>query len=138
LRQEIFGTIAAFAERRYPGDADAVTRSVEVSWSETELTRLMIRHPQIALNALKILGRQLHETQDRVREVSTQSDERRVAHSLLRLARQFGRDSALGTTIELPLRRRDVADIAATTIYSVSRLLTGWEARGWLVTRDQN
>ncbi len=134
---EIFGTIAAFADRRYPGDADAMLRSVEVSWSESDLTKLMNRNPQIALNALRILGRRLHETQDRLREVSTQPVERRVAHTLLRLVHQFGRVTSLGTTIDLPLRRRDVADIAGTTLYSVSRVLTNWENRDWLITREQ-
>lgn len=134
---EIFGAAAAFTDRRYPGDADAVAPSVEVSWSEAELIKLIHRHPQIGLNALKIMGRRLNELQNRLREVSTQPVERRVAHTLLRLVRQFGREEPRGTTIGLPLRRKDIADIAGTTLYSVSRSLTNWEKRGLLVTRDR-
>lgn len=111
--------------------------SVVVSWSEADLIRLVHRHPQIALNTLRIMGRRLAELQNRLREVSTQSVERRVAHTILRLVRQFGREGSLGTTIGVSLRRKDIADIAGTTLYSVSRALTNWEKRGLLFTRDQ-
>lgn len=110
--------------------------SVEVSWSEAELLGLINRHPQVAQNALKIMGKRLSELQNRLREVTTQSVERRVAHTVLRLVQQFGRGGPLGTTIGLPLRRKDIADIAGTTLYSVSRALTNWEKRGLLITRD--
>ncbi len=112
--------------------------SVVVSWSEADLIRLIHRHPQVALNALRIMGRRLAELQNRLREVSTQSVERRVAHTILRLVRQFGREESFGTTIGLSLRRKDIADIAGTTLYSVSRALTNWEKRGLLFTRDQS
>ncbi len=134
---EMFGAAAAFANRRYPADADAMEPSVEVSWSESDLLKLMHRHPQIAINALKFTSRRLHEVQERLRELSTQPVRRRIAHTILRLIRQFGRDGPGGTTIELPLRRKDIADIAGTTLYSVSRALTNWEKRGLLVTRGQ-
>lgn len=112
--------------------------SVVVSLSEADLIRLIHRHPQVALNALRIMGRRLAELQNRLREVSTQSVERRVAHTILRLVRQFGREESFGTTIGLSLRRKDIADIAGTTLYSVSRALTNWEKRGLLFTRDQS
>jgi len=134
---DIFGVAAAFADRRYPCDADALASCVEVSWSEADFAKLMHRHPQIALNAVKIMGRRLSELQDRVREVSTQSVERRLAHTVLRLLSQFGRDAPQGRTIALPLRRKDIADIAGTTLYSASRSLTDWERRGLLFTREQ-
>ena len=134
---EIFGAAAAFSERRYPADADAMAPSIEVSWSEVELTKLINRHPQIALNALRIMGKRLSELQNRVREISTQSVERRIAHTVLRLVRQFGKEESLGTSIGFPLRRKDIADIAGTTLYSVSRALTSWEKRGLLTTRGQ-
>ena len=134
---EIFGVAAAFTDHRYPADADTMAPSVVVSWSEADLIRLIHRHPQVALNALRVMGRRLAELQNRLREVSTQSVERRVAHTILRLVRQFGREESLGTTIGLSLRRKDIADIAGTTLYSVSRALTDWEKRGLLFTRDQ-
>jgi len=134
---EMFGTVALFTDRRYPADAETMTDAIETSWSEGDLLKLMHRHPQIAVNALKIFGKRLQEVQDRVREVSTQRVEKRISHAILRLARQAGHETDGGTEITFPLRRKDIADLCATTLYSVSRVLTAWEKAGWLVTRDQ-
>ncbi|MDQ0333480.1 CRP-like cAMP-binding protein [Mesorhizobium sp. YL-MeA3-2017] len=134
---EMFGTMALFTDRRYPADAETLTEVVEVSWSEPDLLKVMTRYPQIAINALKIVGRRIQEAQYRVRELSTQPVDRRVAHTLLRLAKQAGRRAQDGVTIPFPLRRKDIADICGTTLYSVSRVLTAWERQGFLVSQDQ-
>lgn len=34
------------------------------------------------------------------------------------------------------MRRRDVADIAGTTLHTTSRILTSWERAGLLVTKN--
>jgi hypothetical protein len=39
--------------------------------------------------------------------------------------------------IRFPLRRKDIADIAGTTLYSASRILSAWERAGWLKTLDR-
>jgi CRP-like cAMP-binding protein len=120
-------------DRRYPADATALAETVEGSWSEAELLDLMTRHPQIAINAIRIIGRRLQEMQNRTRELATQRAERRIAHALMRLARQSGYSTAAGTAIPFPLRRKDVADVAGTTLHTASRILTGWEKAGLLI-----
>jgi CRP-like cAMP-binding protein len=134
---EMFGAMALFTNRRYPADAETMTDAVEASWSESDLSILMNRYPRIAINALTIAGKRLQEVQERLRELATQPVERRVAQMLLRLSGQFGQKTADGRTIGIPLRRKDIADICGTTLYSVSRALTAWEKQGLLVTRDQ-
>ena len=134
---EMFGTVALFTDGRYPADAIAVAHSLEVSWSEGELLELMGRHPKIAINVIRIIGKLLQEVQDRVRELSTQRAERRVAHAVLRLARQAGHSTIDGTAIEFPLRRKDVAALSGTTLHTASRILTGWEKAGLVLTRNQ-
>lgn len=134
---DIFGAVSLFTDRRYPADADTLTDATEVSWSDRALLELMNSHPQIAVNAIRIVGQRLQEAQHRVRELATQSAERRVAHALLRLARQVGATTPRGIVIRFPLRRKDIADIAGTTLYSASRILSAWERAGWLKTLDR-
>lgn len=134
---EMFGAAALFTDGRYPADAVAITESIEASWSEAELFDLIRRHPEIAINMLRIIGRRLMETQDRVRELSTQPAQRRIAHAVLRLARQAGHDTREGRAIEFPLRRKDVADISGTTLHTVSRVLTAWEKTGILTSHNR-
>lgn len=95
----------------------------------------MTRYPQIAINAIRIIGKRLQEMQDRMRELATQRAERRIAHALVRLAQQSGNSTAAGTAIAFPLRRKDVADVAGTTLHTASRILTGWERAGLLVSQ---
>jgi CRP-like cAMP-binding protein len=73
-----------------------------------------------------------------VRELATQRAERRVAHVVLRLARQAGHSTVDGTAIEFPLRRKDLADIAGTTLHTASRILTGWEKAGLLTSHNRH
>lgn len=134
---EMFGTAAIFTDREYPGDATTIIGSLEISWSEAELFQLMERHARIAVNVIGILGKRLKEMQERMRELSTQRAEQRVAHSILRLIHQAGRSTASGTAIEFPLRRKDIADISGTTLHTASRILTTWEEAGLLVSDKQ-
>lgn len=134
---ETFGMVAFFTDRRYPADADAMMDSLEASWSEGDLLKLMHAHPQIAVNALKIVGRRLQEAQNRLRELAKQPVEQRIASVMTRLMRQVGHKTDDGIAILFPLRRKDIADICGTTLYSVSRILTTWEKAGWLGSRDK-
>ncbi|HEV2271201.1 MAG TPA: Crp/Fnr family transcriptional regulator [Steroidobacteraceae bacterium] len=134
---EMFGTVSLFTDGRYPADAVAVVDTIEVSWSEAELLALIDSHAQIGINVIRIIGKRLQEAQERVRELATQRAERRVARALLRLAHQTGGRPIDGTAITFPLRRKDVADIAGTTLYTASRILNAWEKAGFLATHAQ-
>jgi len=134
---ETFGTVALFTGGHYPADAITLSETLEASWSEADLLELMSSYPQIAINVIHIIGRRLQEVQNRVRELATQRVEQRVAHAVLRLARQAGHSTEAGTAIEFPLRRKDVADIAGTTLHTASRILTAWEKADILGSRNQ-
>ena len=97
----------------------------------------MARQAQTAIDIIRIIGRRLQEVRERVRDLSTQRVEQRVAHAVLRLARHAGHSTTRGTVIRFPRRRKDVADIAGTTLCSVGRILTGWEKAGLLVSHHQ-
>jgi hypothetical protein len=65
-----------------------------------------------------------------VGEVSAEEVERRVAHAILRLARQAGRKVEAGVEIDFPITRQDVAEMTGTTLHTVSRILSSWESKG--------
>ena len=128
---ELFGAFAMFTDGAYPADATAAIESVELSWSEAHLRQLIERHPAIALNLVALAARRLAELQERVREVSTQPAEQRIANALLRLARKSGKRNDDGRIeILFPLIRKDVAAMSATTLHTASRVMAAWERRG--------
>jgi CRP-like cAMP-binding protein len=63
-------------------------------------------------------------------EMSTQQVEQRVAHALLRLAKQSGRKVEHGVEIDFPISRQDIAQMTGTTLHTVSRVLSAWEQQG--------
>jgi CRP-like cAMP-binding protein len=134
---EMFGTVALFTDGRYPADAVTLAPTSEVSWSEADLFELIGRYPQLATNLIRIIGKRLQEVQERLREASTRRAPQRIARAILRLSRQVGRDIPEGIAIELPLRRRDVADISGTTLHTASRILARWEKEGLVASRDR-
>lgn len=135
---EIFGCVPVLTDGLYPADATAIVDAVELSWDPADLLALMQRHSQVAITMVAIVGRRLGEAQERLRELATQSADRRVARTLLRLLDQAGRPGGDGIRIAFPLRRKDVADIAGTTLHTASRILAEWERRGVLVSRNRH
>jgi CRP-like cAMP-binding protein len=79
----------------------------------------------------------LQETHTRVLEMSTQQVERRVAHALLRLARQAGRKVEQSVEIDFPISRQDIAEMTGTTLHTVSRTLSAWERQGLIESGRQ-
>jgi CRP-like cAMP-binding protein len=95
------------------------------------------RFPQLAANTLQTVGNRLQETHTRVIEMSTQQVEQRVAHALLRLAKQSGRKLEHGVEIDFPISRQDIAQMTGTTLHTVSRILSGWEQAGLIESGRQ-
>ena len=92
------------------------------------MARLMERHSRLALNALRFVADRLHELQVQYRQLATEKVERRVARALLRLVQQAGRRVDTGVLIDLPLSREDIAQMTGTTLYTVSRIISRFEA----------
>lgn len=124
---ELFGIASAIGRSTYPAHANAVVDSVVLVWPTTAWPSLVARYPQLALNTMQALGTRLQESQTRLTEMATQEVERRVAHTLLRLANQSGQQTSDGITIGFPISRQDIAEMTGTTLHTVSRILSAWE-----------
>jgi CRP/FNR family transcriptional regulator, nitrogen oxide reductase regulator len=132
---EPFGGVAAFVENAtYPVTARAVEPSEAYTWDGKRITSLMQRFPTIAINAARMIAERLHELQRQHRELMTERVERRIARALLRLAEHAGRRVEGGVEIDFPLSRQDLAQMTGTTLFTVSRTLSGWEADGLIAT----
>jgi CRP/FNR family transcriptional regulator, nitrogen oxide reductase regulator len=134
---ETFGVAMAIGLQRYPATATAVDDSVVLAWPSVAWPRLVAKFPALATNTLQTVGSRLQETHTRVVEMSTQQVEQRVAHALLRLAKQSGRKVEHGVEIDFPISRQDIAQMTGTTLHTVSRTLSGWEQRGLIESGRQ-
>ncbi|MCA9930785.1 MAG: Crp/Fnr family transcriptional regulator [Anaerolineales bacterium] len=129
------GIIVALNDADYPLSAEAVESCEVVGWHRDEMKRLMLDHPQLALNGMKMMGSRFTRLQDRFRDISTKRVEQRIARTLLRLVRQFGKRVEKGVLIDVPLTRQDIAEMTGTNLYNVSRILSKWEQEGWIVSQ---
>ena len=134
---ETFGVARAIGLQHYPATATAVDDSVALAWPSAVWPRLVEKFPALAANTLQTVGSRLQETHTRVIEMSTQQVEQRIAHALLRLAKQSGRKLEQGIEINFPISRQDIAQMTGTTLHTVSRTLSGWEQRGLIESGRQ-
>lgn len=127
---ELFGVAQAMNLSHYPATAVAAVDSIALAWPSASWGRLIAKYPSLASSALQTVGSRLQDTQTRVIEMSSEQVEQRVAHALLRLAKQAGRKIASGIEIDFPISRQDVAEMTGTTLHTVSRILSAWESQG--------
>lgn len=131
---EGLGIIVALSNMTYPISVEAMEDCLALGWDAATTTQLMLQYPRLALNGLNLVARRFAELQDRYRELATERVERRIARTLLRLVRQAGKKVEGGVLIDMPLSRQHLAEMTGTTLYTVSRVLSGWEEKGWVDT----
>jgi CRP-like cAMP-binding protein len=124
------GIIVALSNATYPLSAEAVADCQALKWDYEATIHLMEQYPHLALNGLRLVSGRFFELQERYRELATARVERRIASALIRLTRQTGKRTERGVLLDLPLSRQDLAEMTGTTLYSVSRTLSGWEQQG--------
>lgn len=127
---DLFGIARALRRMDYPGTSTAVSESVVLSWPMSLWNDFLEQCPSLAINAMQTIGSRLLEAQQRLRELSTEEVERRVAHAVLRLVNQSGRREQKGVRIDFPISKQDIAEMSGTTLHTVSRILTAWGAAG--------
>jgi CRP-like cAMP-binding protein len=131
------GVIAALDVMQYPVSAQAARLSDALVWDKQEFKHIMVLIPQVAINAMQILAARMGEFQTRIGELSNQKVEQRLAHTLLRLAKQDGISTDRGILIDLPLTRQDLGEMTGATIFTISRTLKEWEKKGFIYSQRE-
>jgi CRP-like cAMP-binding protein len=129
---DLFGIALAIGRTTYPGTATAAADSLALVWPSAAWPEIMAAHPSLAANAMRMVGSRLQEAHQRVRQLSTEDVERRLAHALLKLAQDAGIAKKSGVEIDFPISRQDLAEMTASTLHTVSRIMSSWEAAGIL------
>lgn len=135
LPGQLFGAIGAVvANASYPVCAEALEDSTALAIPSNAFHNLLEERPHLSFGLMKLMTGYIQEMQERYREMATEKVEQRIARVLLRLASQAGRGEKEGVVIELSFSRQDLAEMAGTTLYTVSRTLSTWEKRGMVKT----
>ncbi|WP_299705052.1 Crp/Fnr family transcriptional regulator [uncultured Tateyamaria sp.] len=127
---QLIGIAKAIGNDTYPATALTATESLALSWPTRLWDTFVSEYDGFATETYRILGQRVGEMNNRIVEMATQQVEQRVANALLRLIHQTGRKVPEGIEIDFPITRQDLSELTATTLHTVSRLLSRWEKEG--------
>jgi CRP-like cAMP-binding protein len=114
--------------KAHQSGAQAMQISNAFVWDADCFERLAIRFPVVHQNMARILEERLAAMQLRFREVATDTAASRLSNELLRLLDQMGQ--RVNGHIQISLSREELAQLTATSLFTVSRLLSKWEELG--------
>jgi CRP-like cAMP-binding protein len=126
---EILGTIGGARCTSSYSSAEARETCQAYVWSVAAFDALSERFPMFRRNSMGILATCLQDLEVRFREISTETVAFRLSHEIARLIPRVGRMVDCGD-IEINLSREELAQMTATTLFTVSRLLSKWEQLG--------
>src|SRR5262245_53824228 len=126
---EMFAALGAVRkDATYPASAQAIQDSAALVIKSTFLGEMMQTRPYLAVGLTRLMTSLIQDIQARYRELATERVEQRIARTLLRLASQIGQRVDQETPmVELSFTRQDLAEMAGTTLFTVSRTLSEWE-----------
>lgn len=128
---QLFGAIGAVEiDAVYPACAQAIEDSTAIAFASSDFHRFLEDRPHLSFGMMRMMTGYIKEMQDRYRESVTEKVEQRIARVLLRLAGQTGVKVNEGVLIELAFSRQELAEMAGTTLFTVSRVFGTWEKKG--------
>ena len=125
--ERYFGLFVTSANMTYPVSAEVIEDSAIYCWEAETIREFVLRFPRVALNSMELIAKRFARLQDRMQKLSTDRVEQRVAYALLDVSQFVGKETEGGSMIDMALSHRDLAEMAGTNIYSVSRVLRKWE-----------
>ncbi len=134
---EAFGVVAAIIDDLYPLTAIAQEDATVLCCPASRLRLLVEQFPSINRKALQLVSERLREAFARIREMSLERVDRRIARSLLRLVDNAVRVDP-STNPVLRLSRQDLAEMAGTTLATASRTVAKLHRMGIVRAGRQN
>ena len=125
---DVLGATNLFSSCRQCATAEVFRPCRALVWDAQVFENLMKSFSILHQNMVVILNEHLRELEARFYEVATERVGPRVALQLLRLLKSIGRP--VNGEVEIGLSREELAQMTGTTLFTVSRLLSAWEARG--------
>jgi CRP-like cAMP-binding protein len=132
---DVLGAVCLFSNGRHSTTAQAFRPCRALVWDASVFDVLLNRFPILQQNMVRVLGDDLRELEERFREVATERVAPRVARQLLRLTGKIGQ--TCNGSVEVGISREELAQMTGTTLFTVSRLLSAWEADGIVAPRRQ-
>ena len=120
----LFGEMALLGTKMHNTFAEAIDDCLICVMSRTDLERLILNKPQVALRILEITGKRLREAEERLENMAFKGIPARLASLLLRLAEEQGTNEISGLT------HQDLAESVGTYRETATQVLNDLKAQG--------
>lgn len=120
----LFGEMALLGAKMHNTFAEAIEDCLICVMSRTDLERLILNKPQVALRILEITGKRLREAEERLENMAFKGIPARLASLLLRLASEQGNDEIIGLT------HQDLAESVGTYRETATQVLNDLKSQG--------
>ncbi len=127
---EFFGNLAALGAAVYSDTARAQIHSCILSVRSDSFRQILNDHPELAFKSLQIMAQRLEAANQRVLQLSSMPLEKRIAVTLLQLARKISRPVEDLLVINTPLSRDELAEMTGATPETVSRVMSQLQNQG--------
>jgi CRP/FNR family transcriptional regulator len=124
--------LPVFDDNPYPTTVAAEEETVVLSLDKNDVRSLCLKHPQIALAALKMLAGRLRRCAELVEALSLHEVDQRLARWLLAEARARGRRAGAGLEETLALTNQQIAALIGSVREVVSRALSRLQQNGFI------
>jgi len=119
----LFGEMALLGQQMHNTFAEAMTDCTICVMSRSDLERLILQQPLVALRMLEITGRRLRDAESRLEDMAFKSIPARISSVLLRLA-GADRDEISGFT------HQDLAEMVGTYRETATQVLNDMKSKG--------
>jgi CRP/FNR family cyclic AMP-dependent transcriptional regulator len=120
----LFGEMALLGTKMHNTFAEAIDDCLICVMSRTDLERLILNKPQVALRILEVTGKRLREAEERLENMAFKGIPARLASLLLRLAEEQGPDEISGLT------HQDLAESVGTYRETATQVLNDLKSQG--------
>lgn len=130
--------LPVFDGGNYPASVSAVDNATLLFVSKQDFQALCLKHPQVALKVLRVVGARLRRLVAIIEELSFTTVRHRLAAFLVRLARTSGMRDDKGIAITLPANNQELASQIGTVRELISRNLSRFQAEGMIEIDGRN
>jgi len=134
---EYFGNLSASGSVSYSETAGAQTDACILAIRMRDFRSLLDEYSGVARSVLNITAGRLQSSQQQIQHLTTLPVKNRIAHILIMLCDKFGEESKHGKLLQLPLSRKDLADMSGTSTETASRMMSDFQNEGLVTSGRQ-
>lgn len=114
--------------------AQALVDTTVLYISNSDFLKLLLMNPALAVRITCESTKKILEAYERLKSLAVEKVEGRIASLLLELADKIGEPEKDKITINAPITRQDIAEMAGTTVETAIRIISKWKKEGVLDT----